>query len=75
MFDPKLYSDWLLGLRRVGTLGPSFACMPLELLLNLAHLLFLPLLGMAHDGTFPFYLLGGLVYLIHAKHNTCLGVW
>lgn len=49
--------------------------MPLELLLNLAHLLFLPLLGMAHDVTFPFYLLRGLVYLIHAKHNTCLGVW
>lgn len=59
MFDPELYSDWLLGFRRVGTLGPSFACMPLELLLNLAHLLFLPLLGMAHDGTFPF----------------CWGVW
>lgn len=75
MFDSELYSYRLLGFRRVGTLVPSSACMPLKLLLNVACLLFPPLLGMDHDGAFPPELLGDLTCLIHAKHNTCLNVW
>ena len=70
MFDAELLADRLLCIRRVGTLVPSFACMPLARLLNKARLLFYPCWEWIMTAPFPSELLGGLIYLIHAMHNT-----